>query len=483
MRTLQSGPPICPTAPPAPNDQTAENGAAGTHGSETMKSTIRLAASAASLNRAAKTLREPRRIVLPPAMPMIPRGKLVSSTFEAGAVLGVRLLAQAGSLIVLARTLGPAAFGAFAALSALAVLLGSLSTFGSTLALLRAVSSSDPDTQRATQLAWSSILSLGMALLGAYWILCGIIHIGAGVPGLAVLAIGVTEVLLIPTLQIPSAFRQGSGAIAQSQWIVTSPLLLRFGVAAVVSYTNVVQPLLAYAIGYLAVTSLLVMAVVAATPHVKPRPSTWGGLLARAPLCELSGFAALNLTALGPNEVDKVLATHVLQPGESGIYAASARVAHAMVLPVIALLMAALPRLFRDGKTLQGTKLQRAIFLAALGYGLFGSIALWIAAPVLPLVFGAAYLPLVPMARWLSPIVLGSSLRIAAGYILMTVNQPWRRAGVEILGLLLLAALAWPMTSLLGRIGMPLSVTAAEYVMAAAAWLSVYFSKRSRASN
>ena len=63
-------------------------------------------------------------------------GPIAQSTLKTTAVLGVRLFVQAGTLLIVARMLGPEQFGVFVGVAALAVMLGTLSTFGSHLMLL-----------------------------------------------------------------------------------------------------------------------------------------------------------------------------------------------------------------------------------------------------------------------------------------------------------------------------------------------------------
>ena len=65
---------------------------------------------------------------------------IVRSTVGTSTVLGGRLFVQAGTLLVLARMLGSEEFAIFAGISALAVMLGTLSTFGTHLVLLGEIS-------------------------------------------------------------------------------------------------------------------------------------------------------------------------------------------------------------------------------------------------------------------------------------------------------------------------------------------------------
>ena len=58
------------------------------------------------------------------------QGPIARGTIRTSFVLGLRLLVQADMLLIVARMLGPHQFGAFAGVAALAVILGTLLTFG-----------------------------------------------------------------------------------------------------------------------------------------------------------------------------------------------------------------------------------------------------------------------------------------------------------------------------------------------------------------
>jgi len=51
------------------------------------------------------------------------KGPIARGTVRTSVVLGLRLVVQAGTLLIVARMLGPGAFGVFAGVAALAVLL------------------------------------------------------------------------------------------------------------------------------------------------------------------------------------------------------------------------------------------------------------------------------------------------------------------------------------------------------------------------
>lgn len=395
------------------------------------------------------------------------RGPIARATVRTSAVFGLRLLAQAGTLLVVARLLGPHAYGAFAGVAALAVLLGSLSTFGTHLVLLREVSREPQRRAEVLPFALGTTLLCGSALLVLYLQLTLTLFAQADIAFTVLLALGITELLLQPLLNQPSAELQGHGRIATAQMLSTLPLILRLGVALAVWVLRPSDPLAAYAWGYLAASALTLLLAMRTLQQAWPAWRTWR-LPRRAELRDAAGYAVLNLTASGPAELDKTLAAALLPLAAAGVYAAGARVIGALTLPVIAMMLAALPRLFREAETdrARSSRLLRWVFASAFGYSVLLAAALWLAAPLFDTLFGARYAGLADTLRWLTLAVPGMALRITAGSALMALGKPWMRVGFELGGLIVLTLAALLLTSHAPAHAMPLALACAESTMA-----------------
>lgn len=395
------------------------------------------------------------------------KGPIARATVRTSAVLGLRLLVQAGTLLLVARLLGPHAFGAFAGVAALAVMLGTLSTFGTHLVLLREVSHAPGRRAAVLPFALSTTLLCGSALLALYLLITLTLLREAGIATGVLVALGIAELILQPLLNLPGAEHQGHGRIATSQLLMTLPLALRLLAALAVWRLQPADPLGAYAWGYLAASALALLIATLSLRHAWPALRDWR-LPRRHELHDAAGFAVLNLTAAGPAELDKTLALKLLPLAAAGVYAAGARVIGALTLPVIAMMLSAMPRLFREGQAdrARSGHLLRWVFATALGYSLLLAAALWVAAPLVELLFGPRYAGLGDTIRWLTLAVPGMALRIAAGSALMALGRPWMRVGFEVGGLAVLTAAALLLIPLSARSGMPLALACAEWGMA-----------------
>lgn len=393
-------------------------------------------------------------------------GSIARATLRTSAVLGLRLLVQASTLLLVARILGPVEFGAFAGIAALAVLMGTFATFGTHLVLLAEVAKNPARRDAVLTYALPTTLMSGGLLFAGYLLVCWLLFAHVGLPLVVIACIGLTETLLLPLFTLPATEELALEKTARSQLLMVLPLTLRTLAAGAVWWLAPAQPLLVFAWLYLASAVLALGLMRAYKPHAWPAPSRWR-LASRAELKYSAGYAALALTAAGPAELDKMLAVKLLPLGASGLYAAASRVIGAATLPVVALLLSAMPRLFRHSaeSPAQARRLNRWIFASVFIYGLVLAGLLWLAAPLVQQLFGSAYHGMAQMLQWLCLAVPALALRISVASILMTMERPWRRAGFEVMGMATLVIAALALYPPLGAKGMALALAASEWGM------------------
>ena len=305
-----------------------------------------------------------------------------------------------------------------------------------------------------------SVMFLLYLASGQFWLA------NASVPLQVMACIGLAETLLLPLYLLPATEELALEKTARSQLLVIFPLALRMAVAGIVMLLAPAQPLALFAWLYLA-TALLALVCMKVYKHdAWLRPKQWK-LPNRAQLKHSVGYATLSLTAAGPSELDKMLAVKLLPLGVSGLYAAASRVIGAATLPVTALLLSALPRLFRQAgeHNAQSQRLNRWIYLSVLIYGLALAGLLWFAAPAVQWLFGSQYQGMGDMLRWLCLAVPGLVLRMTVANELMTSNQPWLRAVFEVIGVGILVIAAFELYPVFGPKGMALALAASEWGM------------------
>lgn len=407
------------------------------------------------------------------------RGPIARGTIRTTFVLGLRLAVQAGTLLIVARMLGPREFGAFAGVAALAVVLGTLSTFGTHLVLLGEVSKDPGRRNRILEYALPTTLACGGLLLILYYLICIFALARPSISITVVTMIGIAEILLQPLLGLPASEHLALGRVARSQLLRLLPLALRLAAAATILSLSFADPLSAYGYGYALASVAALCIAIATMPAPWPRARAWRWPT-KPQLRESVGYGMLNITAAAPAELDKTLATRVLSLQAAGFYAASARVIGAASLPVIGMMQSALPRLFREGwdRPERTARLLRSIFGVTLVYGLALAAGLWFIAPAFVWLFGGNYAGIQRMIRLLCLAVPWLVLRIAAGSVLMALGKPWMRVGFELTGLVVLVVAAIIFPPLVGSPGMPLALLCSELTMAAIGILLIKNARR-----
>jgi O-antigen/teichoic acid export membrane protein len=382
--------------------------------------------------------------------------------------MGLYTVMQAGTLLLVARMLGPAQFGAFAAIASLAVLLGSFSTFGTNIVLLGEVARAPSRRAQILPYAIPTTLLCGGVLLAIYLTACTLALPITSTPWSVLLAVGVTELWLQPLFSLAVCEHHGLGHIAGSQLLKTLPSALRLIAAASILLIHTSDRLVMYANVYPMLSLGALIWALTTFPSAWPSPRQWR-LPRMTELRETAGYAALAITAAGPGEFDKTLAAKLLPLPAAGIYSAGARVISAITLPVSAMMASALPRLFRDGRDqLERTRhLLLRILGATVAYMLVAAVALCLISPAFEWIFGERYRGLGHTIRWLCLAVPGLAIRMSAGTIMMALGKPWARVWFEVSGLMVLIVAAVVLAPRFGALGMPLALACSEWFMAA----------------
>lgn len=396
------------------------------------------------------------------------KGPIALGTIRTSTVLGLRLFVQAGTLLLIARVLGPEEYGVFAGVAALAFLLGTLSTFGTNLILFEDVSRAAGRRNDVLSYAipvtfmFSAFLSVVFFLIAGWLITDTDISLGV------LLAIGITEVLLQPFLGLMATEHHALGRIARAQLLALTPMVLRLMAAACIYFTGFSAALNYYAGGYFLASALALVLGAYYFPQSWPSWRSWR-LPKREEWRKNAGYASINVCKSSSTELDKTLALRLLTLEAAGVYAAASRVVSAITLPVTAMTLSALPRLFRESRTQQESSwyLLQWMYGGALVYSLCLAGALWLVAPALSALFGDGYYAMQDAVRWLCLAIPGMTLRLIAGNVLMAMGKPWQRTGSEVAGLIVLVTSSIILTRNMGLVGMPLAMVFSELSMAA----------------
>lgn len=315
---------------------------------------------------------------------------------------GARIPIQAIYFILIARSLGVQAYGAFVGVTALVAILAPFGSLGSGNILIKNVSRNESSFPEY----WGKALvltSLSGTLLVIFAVLLSILLLPASIPFALILSISIADLIFARLLDIAA-----QGYQAFQRLVRTSQLMILSNVARLILL-----------VGLLLVTQ-------------RPSLILWGYLyLAGIFISAIVGICLVNRELGGPvydrriifseikeglyfsvslssqniyNDIDKTLLVRLATLDAAGIYGAAYRIIDVSFTPIRSLLYAAYAKYFQNGVNgLRGTLgFTSRLLPYAIGYAILASIGLFLLAPLLPLILGDQYRETVSALRWLS---------------------------------------------------------------------------------
>ncbi|TWI02882.1 O-antigen/teichoic acid export membrane protein [Luteimonas cucumeris] len=394
----------------------------------------------------------------------------VLTTFWQFTRVGLQLLWT----LIIARSLGAEAYGKFAGISGLAALIGTFSGIGMGLLMLQQVSRRTDHFPEYWRKAWGSTLPLGAALALAFG-LAGSALMGGTAGATVFLLVGLVELLFLPLTIVSSYAFQAHNRMGLANMIyvfmpaanlLAGLLFLAFGTAWDLAH---------YLYFHAAMAALAALAAVIVVVRLL-KPGLVPLSIGTTELREAAGFSLMRLADTGLGSFDKTLVLRLAGAEAAGAYTAAFRLATVLVLPVVALSMSALPRLFREGEHSRGgaSPFVGKMLRHALVYGLLAGIVMWFAADLLPWLLGETFARAASAAKWmsLSPLLMG--LCALGSNVLLTSQRRNRRILAQCIGLASMVLIAaWLMPSF-GLHGAVLTLLAAQAVTAALLWALVF---------
>jgi O-antigen/teichoic acid export membrane protein len=332
---------------------------------------------------------------------------------------GFRLLIQAAYFVLVARSLGPDAYGAFVTVVAMAALLGPFSGLGTPNLFIKNVRSG----KRPAAICWGNgilLTVLSGALLTAVAVgLSVLLHLKTA--PVAVLLVCLADMVLLKVTELAA-----------------------FGFAAIAGLMVTVHPVTLdrWVVVYLLTTLLGMVYALAKGSQLWGRPSTDLTAL-REDAAEGVFFSIAGSATTVYNDIDKIMLSKLADLASTGVYAAAYRVIDVSMTPIRSLAAAAYPRFFRKGMDGIGATYAYALSLMAKAavYGSAASAGLWLFAPVLPHILGSKYDAVVPAVRWLALIPFLRCLHSFLADALSGAGMQRTRMAIQVLAALINVAL------------------------------------------
>jgi O-antigen/teichoic acid export membrane protein len=314
---------------------------------------------------------------------------------------GLRLVIQAAYFILVARSLGPQSYGAFAAAIAMVGIVSPFVGFGCGNLLVKHVARDHASFPRA----WGNglFLTLITGMLGIILVCaCGTLWT-ASVPRTLLILVAVSELLLYKTIDL-CVFAFGAFEM-MGRCALVNAFLSMARLIAIASLTKFVAHPTATVWGgaYLVATAFAMLFALSAVRRNLGRCALqlhviWGEL--REGLYFSVGLSATSIY----NDIDKAMLARLGTLAATGVYAAAYRLVDVALVPVSSMLSAAYPRFFRKGVDGISATMAYAkqLFLWSITYSLVAFLLLVVCAPLVPRILGASYANSVESLRWLA---------------------------------------------------------------------------------
>jgi O-antigen/teichoic acid export membrane protein len=314
----------------------------------------------------------------------------------------MRLLIQAVYFIIIARCLGPGQYGGFIAATALTAVMSPFVGWGYGSLLIKNVSRD----RRLFPEYWGNGLMMTLASGSILTFLamgvCRLV-LPRSIPMMVIVLISLSDLIFMKLLDMGAwAFQSVERLSGNAKLNVLSSLTRLIGIgglALAVSHPGV----MAWSAVYLAGSILAALIALAWVTFSLGKPKL---ALHRIRGEGAEGFYfSVSLSAQTIyNDIDKTMVARLATLEAAGVYAAAYRLIDVAFIPVRALLNAAYPGFFRNGKDgLEATcRYGRRLLGRIVPYSLFASVALLLGAPLVPHILGHQYADVTEALRWLA---------------------------------------------------------------------------------
>jgi O-antigen/teichoic acid export membrane protein len=345
---------------------------------------------------------------------------------------GFRLIIQAAYFVLIARSLGADAYGAFVTVVAMAALLGPFSGLGTANLFIKNVRSG----KREASICWGNgivLTVLSGTLLSCLGVgLSALLHLKT-VP-LVVTIVCVADLVLLKVTELAAFGFAAMDQMKQTsiQSVVVSFLRLGGIVALVVTVHPVTLDL--WVLTYLFTTLLGTLYALVKGWQLWGRPVVDLRAI-REDATEGVFFSVAGSATTIYNDIDKIMLSRLADLAATGVYGAAYRVIDVTMTPVRSLAAAAYPHFFRKGVGGMAQTYPYALSLIAKTsiYGALASAGLWLIAPILPHILGSQYRGVLPAVRWLALIPLLRCLHAFMADALSGAGLQRIRTGIQVM--------------------------------------------------
>ncbi len=323
---------------------------------------------------------------------------------------GLRVMAQTGYFILLARALGPREYGEFVAITALIAIVAPFAGMGAGNLLIKNVARDRAAFAQAWGNALTVLAASGGALLVAILLIVRFV-LPDSIPWSLILLVSVSDLIIVRVGELASQGFQATEQMRYTAKLYLLPYLLRLVGAAIVFGVWHRTTALRWGWFYLATTVIASAVSVILANRMLGCPKLG---FSRIPGEWEEGFyfgTALSAQTIN-NDIDKTMLARLSTLDATGIYAVAYRVIDVAFAPVRSVVYAAYPDFFRHGhKGIAASyAYAKRLLPKMMGYAVVVAIGLFVTAPLIPVLLGSEYARTVEALRWMALLPLFKSM-------------------------------------------------------------------------
>jgi O-antigen/teichoic acid export membrane protein len=345
---------------------------------------------------------------------------------------GAKLLIQAAYFILVARSLGPTAYGAFIAITALTGIVSPFSGLGSSNLFIKNLRCG----RRTARVCWGNglVLTVASGVAFSFFITACNVVIGLHAAFSTIFIVALCDLVL---MRIADLAGFGFGAAGDMKQLAIQNVVmsaLRLAAIALLVWRYHTVTLQQWVMAYVITGAMgAIYALWTASQHWGI--PAWDASVVRQDIREGIFFSVSSSAQSIYNDIDKTMLGRLSTMADTGIYGAAYRFIDVSMTPVRSLISAAYPRFFKIGGEdgLSGTRKYalKLISRSAL-YGIVIFLGLTVLSPVIALVLGQKYDAVVPAVRWLAIIPLLRCIHSFLADALTGANMQVRRTLIQI---------------------------------------------------
>lgn len=384
---------------------------------------------------------------------------------------GIKLFVQAAYFIIIARALGVEEYGAFIAVTALGKVVAPFASWGSGDILIKHTSRNRVVFAGFWGNCIAIILVCGSIILALLLLISNFIF-PTSLSRFSILLLLASEIFFTLLIDVSAKAFLAINQISRTALINILDSLKNLVAALLLISLFDDATLILWAPLYFSATLTLAVVCALFVTREIARPTL---SLSKIKSEVVQGFyfsVSLSAETINHN-IDKTMLAKLSTLEAAGIYAAAYRLIDVTFIPVRSLMAAAYTRFFQKGVGGIRATLRFALNLSAISglYGALSGLALFIAAPLVPIILGDDYITSVDALRWLCPLPFLLAFQFFAADTLTGTGFQGTRSAIQVIAAIVnVVANAW-LIPLYSWTGAAWSSLASEAFKAIFLWL------------